>query len=172
MSELRQRLISTPIGELRVVASARALVAVYFPDQRGAQLPRAPEDPGSPVLDRAVAQLREYLAGTRRSFELELAPRGTAFQREVWSALTTIGYGETRSYAELAAMVGRPRASRAVGAANGRNPLSLIVPCHRVVGSDGSLTGYAGGVERKRWLLELEGSLEPRQVAMDFISAR
>jgi methylated-DNA-[protein]-cysteine S-methyltransferase len=112
------------------------------------------------VLARAAAQLAEYFAGTRRTFDLPLAPRGTGFQRIVWHALAKIPYGETRSYGELARAIGRPAASRAVGAANGKNPLSIVVPCHRVVGASGELTGYAGGVATKRWLLDHEaGSL-------------
>ncbi len=100
-----------------------------------------------------IAQLEEYFAGSRTEFELPLAPAGTAFQRDAWTALRAIPYGATRSYAEQAAALGRPRAIRAVGAANGRNPIAIVVPCHRVVGSRGALTGYGGGVERKEWLL-------------------
>jgi methylated-DNA-[protein]-cysteine S-methyltransferase len=107
-------------------------------------------------LAGAVEQLRAYFAGALRRFELPLAPRGTAFQQRVWQALRGIPYGETRSYGELARGIGRPSASRAVGAANGRNPLPIVVPCHRVIGSDGSLTGFAGGVHLKQALLELE----------------
>jgi methylated-DNA-[protein]-cysteine S-methyltransferase len=103
--------------------------------------------------------LLEYFAGRRRRFELPLAPAGTAFQRQVWDALATIPWGELRSYADIARAIERPTAVRAVGAANGRNPLPIVVPCHRVIGSDGSLTGFAGGLEIKRQLLELEGSL-------------
>jgi methylated-DNA-[protein]-cysteine S-methyltransferase len=112
-----------------------------------------------PLLDAARRQLDEYFAGTRRVFELPLAPRGTPFQRRVWDALCSIGYGETCSYAAIAAMIGAPRAVRAVGAANGRNPLGIVVPCHRVIGANGTLTGYAGGLERKAGLLRLEGAL-------------
>jgi methylated-DNA-[protein]-cysteine S-methyltransferase len=108
------------------------------------------------VLDRAARELDEYLAGTRRSFDLPLAPRGTPFQRAVWEALTAIPYGTTATYAQLATAVGRPAAVRAVGQANGRNPIAVVVPCHRVVGADGSLTGYAGGTDRKAALLDLE----------------
>ncbi len=108
--------------------------------------------------DHAVAaQLREYFAGTRRTFELELAPRGTPFQLEVWKALCEIPYGDTITYAELARRIGRPAAVRAVGAANGANPIPIVVPCHRVIGSNGTLTGYGGGIERKQFLLALEG---------------
>ena len=106
-------------------------------------------------------QLAEYFRGERRTFEVRLAPEGTAFQRDTWSALATIPYGATISYAELARRVGRPRAVRAVGAANGANPLPIVVPCHRVIGADGSLTGFGGGLDTKRRLLELEGALLP-----------
>jgi methylated-DNA-[protein]-cysteine S-methyltransferase len=109
-----------------------------------------------PILARAGEQLNEYFAGRRQSFDLPLAARGTGFQQSVWRALTDIPYGVTRSYREIAEAVGSPRAFRAVGAANGRNPIAVIVPCHRVIGADGSLTGFGGGLERKRWLLEHE----------------
>jgi methylated-DNA-[protein]-cysteine S-methyltransferase len=115
---------------------------------------------GSPgageVFERAEAQLAEYFAGRRRVFDLPLALRGTPFQRAVWTALLDIPYGETASYGELAQLLGKPAASRAVGLANGKNPVSIIVPCHRVIGSTGSLTGYGGGLERKRYLLDFE----------------
>ncbi|MEM7263732.1 MAG: methylated-DNA--[protein]-cysteine S-methyltransferase [Planctomycetota bacterium] len=106
---------------------------------------------------QVVAQLREYLDGQRRDFDVTMSPVGTPFQLEVWREVAEIPYGTTRTYAEVASRIGRPRAVRAVGAANGRNPISLIVPCHRVLGHDGSLTGYSGGLEAKAWLLELEG---------------
>ena len=110
----------------------------------------------TPLIKKAAAQLAEYFAGRRKIFDLPLAPHGTDFQRLVWKALQNIPYGETRSYGEIAAMTGKPGASRAVGMANNRNPIAIIVPCHRVIGSDGSLTGYAGGLDLKRKLLELE----------------
>jgi methylated-DNA-[protein]-cysteine S-methyltransferase len=110
------------------------------------------------VLAQTVRQLEEYFAGTRRDFDLELAPHGTAFQLAVWDALLAIPYGETTSYGEIARGVGRPNAVRAVGQANGRNPIAIVVPCHRVIGSDHSLTGYGGGIDRKRFLLGLEGA--------------
>jgi O-6-methylguanine DNA methyltransferase len=109
-----------------------------------------------PLLLDAACQLRAYFAGERRDFELPLAARGTPFQREVWAAVAAIPYGETAAYAQIAAAVGRPSACRAVGAANGRNPLPVIVPCHRVIGAAGALTGYGGGLDRKRSLLDLE----------------
>ncbi len=112
-----------------------------------------------PVLEACARQLRDYFAGTRDHFQLPLEPRGTDFQRAVWAALSAIPHGELRSYRDIAMAIDRPTAVRAVGAANGRNPLPVVVPCHRVIGSDGSLTGFAGGLGIKRQLLELEGSL-------------
>jgi methylated-DNA-[protein]-cysteine S-methyltransferase len=142
----------SPIGTLRLYATTDQLAGVYLPDR--------PAPPGvrriTGVLDRAVAELAEYFAGERREFSLGLAPCGTSFQRLVWQSLLRIPYGETRGYGELARALGRPAASRAVGAANGRNPFSVIVPCHRLIGANGDLTGYAGGLAAKRWLLELE----------------
>jgi methylated-DNA-[protein]-cysteine S-methyltransferase len=115
-----------------------------------------PASSDDPLLVEAADQLRAYFAGELREFDLPLAPRGTAFQRRVWDAVSAIPFGATASYAEIAAVIGTPSACRAVGAANGRNPLPVIVPCHRVVGSTGALTGYGGGLERKRALLDLE----------------
>ena len=116
----------------------------------------------TPLTHETFRQLQEYFAGTRREFEVPYEPRGTTFQKQVWSALAAIPYGKTRSYRDIAAAVGNPGAVRAVGAANGKNPLWIILPCHRVVGADGSLTGYAGGLEMKRRLLELERSVLER----------
>ena len=143
------RTIETPIGALTLTASADAVTAVRF----GAQGARD----ASALLDAAEAQLREYFAGTRRTFDLPLAPRGTAFQQRVWAALRAIPYGETCTYGELAAAIGSPSASRAVGMANHHNPIPIVIPCHRVIGANGTLTGYAGGLEIKRKLLALEG---------------
>ncbi len=149
--------LDSPLGTLRIVARADAIVGVYLPSHANAPELDSRLESQHPLLREAATQIEGYFAGRRRSFDLPLAAEGTAFQREVWAALATIPFGEICSYAELAALVGRPNASRAVGAANGRNPLSIIVPCHRVVGADGSLTGYAGGLEAKRWLLAHEG---------------
>jgi methylated-DNA-[protein]-cysteine S-methyltransferase len=152
----------TPLGTFVLVAEGGALVGLWPADQVRPPLDlespvAVPVGPGDdPVLDRAARELDEYLAGTRRSFDLPLAPHGTPFQRAVWEALTAIPYGATATYAQLATAVGRPAAVRAVGQANGRNPIAVVVPCHRVVGADGSLTGYAGGTERKAALLDLE----------------
>jgi methylated-DNA-[protein]-cysteine S-methyltransferase len=144
--------MKSPLGVLRLYAHADELVGVYLPDQ-GA--PPAPQH-ASPALDATAAQLDEYFAGARRDFDLPIAPRGTGFQQIVWRALVAIPFGETRSYGALAHTIGRPSASRAVGAANGKNPISIIVPCHRVIAASGELTGYAGGLAAKRWLLAHE----------------
>lgn len=154
MRHLRHR---TPLGVLTLVADDEGLVAVLWPDDRR----RVVDDPGplaadDPVLTAAARQLDEYLAGDRRTFDLPLVPRGEPFQQQVWQLLRAIPYGETRTYGDLARDLGQPGAAQAVGAANGANPLSIVVPCHRVVGADGSLTGFAGGLDAKRHLLALE----------------
>jgi methylated-DNA-[protein]-cysteine S-methyltransferase len=141
----------SPIGPLTLRGGPEALTALDFDSAE-------PASDGSGDFGRACSQLAEYFAGSRRSFTLPLDLGGTPFQRSVWEALRAIPYGETTTYAQLAAAIGRPRAVRAVAAAVGRTPVPIIVPCHRVVGSDGSLTGYRGGLERKRALLELEGA--------------
>jgi methylated-DNA-[protein]-cysteine S-methyltransferase len=150
----------SPVGELLLAASAGALVGVYFEPHRWG--PSASEvagwrrDDADGVLAAARTQLAAYFAGELTAFDLPLAPRGTDFQQRVWGALRAIPYGATTSYGELARRLGDPHATRAVGAANGRNPLSIVVPCHRVIGADGALTGFGGGIERKRWLLAHE----------------
>lgn len=151
--------LDSPIGELTLVASEVGLTHVLFPDQTPADVgvpDDADEVPDHPTLAAAADQLGEYFAGTRRTFDLPLDLRGTDFQVEAWRALADVPYGETRSYAEQAEAIGRPGAFRAVGAANGRNPIPVILPCHRIVGADGSLTGFAGGLGTKRRLLDLE----------------
>jgi len=152
---------TSPLGKLLLVGGIErdsfALRGVYFdgaPHAKRAVPEGAREDGGA--FTRVVEQLEAYFDGERTAFDIELAPHGTEFQRDVWRALAAIPYGETRTYAEIAAAIGRPRAVRAVGAANGKNPLSIVVPCHRVIGQDGTLTGYAGGIENKRALLALE----------------
>lgn len=157
MSLYRTRLPS-PVGLLTLVARDTGLAAVLWEhDAPNRVRMAAPSDrPDHPVLVETARQLAAYFAGTRHSFDLPLAPGGTPFQREVWAALDAIPYGETRSYADIARAIGRPAAVRAVGAANGRNPISIITPCHRVIGSNGALTGFAGGIEGKAWLLALE----------------
>lgn len=156
-------IIESPVGALGLVASPEGLAGIHFETERhGKPLAELAADfPGDVhrdagterVLDASRAQLAEYFAGTRTIFDLPLAPRGTDFQLRVWRALCDIPFGETTSYGELAARLGDARATRAVGAANGRNPIPIVVPCHRVIGADGSLTGFGGGIERKRWLL-------------------
>ena len=150
--------IESPVGKLKLVASAKALVAVLWEQERPnrVKLDISKLDPRHPILLETERQLMEYFAGRRTEFELPLEPCGTEFQVKVWRALREVPFGETRSYLDLARAVGSSKASRAVGVANGKNPLSIIVPCHRVVGSDGSLTGFAGGLETKAKLLALE----------------
>ena len=150
--------IDSPVGPLLVAADEAGLRLIHFQAGRRRRKPD-PSWQRDPGPFRALAkQLGEYFRRERRAFDLPLAPRGTAFQLATWRALATIPYGETISYAELARRVGRPAASRAVGAANGANPLPIVVPCHRVIGKDGSLTGFGGGLPAKRALLELEGA--------------
>lgn len=154
--------VSSPLGTLLLVGDdvqeePVALRGIYFdgaPHSENAVPAGARED--AAAFAHVVEQLDAYFSGERTSFDLPLAPQGTAFQREVWRALTAIPYGETTTYAAIANAIGKPRAVRAVGAANGRNPLSIVVPCHRVIGRDGALTGYAGGIANKRALLALE----------------
>jgi len=151
--------IESSVGTLRALADESALLALHFPDH--AKDPGVPtgctdSDSGHPVLERLTHQLAEYFRGDRSRFDIPLAPRGTDFQQSVWRALLEIPEGKTRTYGELARNLGRPRAVRAVGAANGCNPISILIPCHRVIGAGGRLTGYAGGLGRKKWLLEHE----------------
>ena len=155
--------IDTPIGTLTLAADAVGLRHIEFPSNRH-PVDRAGWVPGArgaiaDTLQIAAAQLRDYFDGTRTTFDLPLAPEGTAFQCEVWRTLATIPYGATWSYRDLAHAVGKPAAMRAVGAANGRNPLPIVLPCHRVIGADGSLTGFGGGLPIKEALLRLEGAL-------------
>lgn len=150
--------LDSPVGKLKLVASSEGMVAVLWQNDRPmrVRLGEMTENPNHPILRQATAQLSEYFAGRRTSFEISLDLRGTPFQQEVWGALLAIPYGETRSYLDLARKLGNPNATRAVGAANGRNPISIIVPCHRVIGSSGKLTGFAGGLDVKERLLQLE----------------
>jgi methylated-DNA-[protein]-cysteine S-methyltransferase len=149
--------ITTPLGPMLIARTAQGLAGAWFEGQKHHPGPLdAPERPHDPLLARAARQLLAYFDGSDEAFDLPFDLRGTPFQRRVWQALQDIPLGSTRSYAAIAGRIGSPQAVRAVGAAVGRNPLSVIVPCHRVLGSDGSLTGYAGGVERKRALLARE----------------
>ena len=150
--------LDSPIGRLLLTSDGCALTGLYMEPHRKAQSMEGwVEDVTVEPLTAAVQQLTEYFAGNRRTFDLPLRLQGTAFQQRVWHELTKIPFGETWSYGELAKRISKPSASRAVGLANGRNPISILVPCHRVIGADGSLTGYGGGLERKRWLLAHEG---------------
>jgi methylated-DNA-[protein]-cysteine S-methyltransferase len=150
--------MESPVGQLKLVASDEGLVAVLWQNDRPSRvrLGELIEDDQHPILLKAERQLGEYFAGKRKEFEVPLDMRGTSFQKNVWEALLAIPFGETRSYGQLAKQLGNPNATRAVGAANGRNPLSIIVPCHRVIGSTGKLTGFGGGLETKAHLLNLE----------------
>lgn len=147
--------MESPIGRLRLVSDGAHLCGVYMGDEQADHPTQRGND--VEVLREAAAQLRAYFDGKLRVFDLPLAAQGTPFQQRVWKALRDIPYGTTVSYGALAGRIGRPKASRAVGLANGRNPISIVVPCHRVIGADGSLTGYGGGLPRKRWLLNHEG---------------
>ena len=152
--------VDSPVGRLTLVASDQGLAAILWENDppRRVRLNIQAEDTAHPVLVEAERQLREYFAGQRTAFALPLDVTGTPFQKKVWSALLTIPFGETRSYGEIARQVGSPDAVRAVGAANGRNPVSIVAPCHRVIGASGKLTGFAGGLEVKARLLALEGA--------------
>ena len=149
-------LVDSPIGELLLRGSDDRLTHLHMQGGRTASVIAAGEVRDDGAFTETARQLREYFAGERTAFDLELAPQGTPFQLLVWERLREIPYGETLSYGELAREIGRPNGSRAVGLANGRNPIPIVIPCHRVIGADGTLTGYAGGIERKRLLLDLE----------------
>ena len=151
--------MDSPAGRLKLVGSDRGLAAVLWEDDdpKRVRVRDYIRDDNHPVLLDAEKQLKEYFAGTRKEFTLKLDPMGTDFQKEVWKALAAIPYGETRSYSDIAREIGNLKAVRAVGAANGKNPISIVVPCHRVIGASGQLTGFAGGLEAKACLLSLEG---------------
>jgi methylated-DNA-[protein]-cysteine S-methyltransferase len=155
---LAYKFMPSPVGKLKLIASDQGLVAVLWENDRPhrVRLSELVENPQHPILIETERQLTEYFAGKRQDFKVALDMRGTPFQRNVWEALLAIPFGETRSYGQLARQLGNPNATRAVGAANGRNPISIIVPCHRVIGSSGKLTGFAGGLETKAHLLDLE----------------
>jgi methylated-DNA-[protein]-cysteine S-methyltransferase len=144
--------IDTPVGKVKVSASFSGITSVVFVSAQESQVAPIPNT----LVGKACKQLGQYFEGTRSKFELDLDLIGTEFQRQVWGGLLTIPYGKTCSYSEIATLLGNPKAVRAVGAANGKNPISIIVPCHRVIGANGTLTGYAGGLDRKEWLLNLE----------------
>ncbi len=152
------KIVASPVGALKVVASDRGLAAILWEDDDPKRVRLGPlvENPVHPVLLETERQLAAYFAGRLKAFTVPLDFQGTEFQKAIWAALLTIPFGETRSYGDIARQVGRPGASRAVGAASGRNPISIIAPCHRVIGSAGALTGFAGGLDIKRHLLGLE----------------
>jgi methylated-DNA-[protein]-cysteine S-methyltransferase len=151
--------LPSPVGELKLVANGSRLAAILWENDKPNRVRLGPmsEAPDNPILIRTARQLEEYFSGTRDSFNLELDFAGTDFQKKVWAALLTIPFGETRTYSQIAEQIGNPGAVRAVGAANGRNPISIVAPCHRVIGASGKLTGFAGGLEAKERLLTLEG---------------
>jgi methylated-DNA-[protein]-cysteine S-methyltransferase len=157
--------VTSPLGDLLVtVNGAGALCGLRFVDDR------APESAGRHDVKRCASvreQLAAYFEGALREFSLDLAPNGTPFQQAVWREVARIPFGQTVSYGEVARRLGKPEASRAVGLANGANPIAIVIPCHRVIGADGSLAGYGGGLERKRWLLRHEGALAPQQLVLD-----
>jgi methylated-DNA-[protein]-cysteine S-methyltransferase len=159
---VRHAVFDSPVGELTAVGTAEGLRALYFDAHKRRPSGEAFGERDDDAFADVRAQIGEYFAGTRHEFDLDLAPVGDGFQKKVWALLAQIPYGETRSYGDLALALGDRNLARAVGSANGQNPLSIVVPCHRVVGADGSLTGYAGGLERKRFLLALEESDETR----------
>ncbi len=151
--------VPSPVGPLTIVAQDATITGLYMDAQRHAPAPGSfglPADVADEPFASAAAQLRAYFDGELTEFDLQLSPAGTEFQRRVWAGLRAIPYGQTVTYGELARRLGSPAASRAVGLANGKNPIAIVVPCHRVIGSDGSLTGYGGGLDRKRFLLALE----------------
>jgi methylated-DNA-[protein]-cysteine S-methyltransferase len=149
--------LPSPVGELLLTERDEALTGLYLPAEERAPEPGSEE--GGAFLADVRGQLDAYFAGDRREFDIAVAPAGTAWQRRVWDELGRIPYGGTITYAELAERAGNPTAIRAAGAANGRNPVSIVIPCHRVIGTDGRLTGYSGGLDAKRWLLGLEGAV-------------
>jgi methylated-DNA-[protein]-cysteine S-methyltransferase len=159
--------VRSPVGVLTLIGSGDGLTAILWENDRPGRvrLDVVAEDPKHPILVETERQLGEYFAGRRKAFDLELDFAGTEFQKRVWHALLTIPFGETRSYAQIAKQIGRPKAVRAVGAANGRNPISIVAPCHRVIGSNGALTGFAGGLAVKAQLLRLEGARAIRTAA-------
>lgn len=148
-------IVDSPIGPLTVVSRGELLSEIWFPEgSEPVEVGDAVEDPGP--LESALRQLEEYFRGERTTFDLELAPEGTPFQLRVWEQLLAIPYGETRSYGQIAQALGQPEAARGVGAANGSNPIPIVIPCHRVIGASGALTGFGGGLDTKRWLLDHE----------------
>lgn len=151
MSKLDKAYYNSPLGTLEITGNTNGIFSILFRDEN---IVDSKEIPAS--LQKCITQLNEYFSGARKTFELVLQPEGTKFQRSVWNELLKVPFGKTRSYLEQSKKLGDVKAIRAVASANGKNPISIIIPCHRIIGSDGSLTGYAGGIWRKRWLLEHE----------------
>lgn len=151
------KMIASPVGPLKLIASDKGLAAILWENEDRVRFGPLVESPRHPILRETERQLAQYFAGKLKAFTVPLDFQGTAFQKSVWKALLTIPFGETRTYADIARQIGKPTAFRAVGAANGKNPISIIAPCHRVIGSSGSLTGFAGGLAAKARLLKLEG---------------
>lgn len=163
---LRYRTMPSPVGQLTLAGVGSTLMHLRMTDQTHEPDRSGWEEAGGPAFADAVEQLEAYFARELTVFDLDLELAGTEFQRRVWAALRTIPYGETRSYGQIAGQIGAPGASRAVGLANGRNPIGIVVPCHRVIGASGGLTGYGGGLDRKRMLLALEKNQSPAQPAL------
>jgi methylated-DNA-[protein]-cysteine S-methyltransferase len=163
------KFMDSPVGELKLVANGNRLTAILWENDKPnrVRLPEIIEADARPILIETERQLNEYFAGTRARFDLELDFQGTDFQKKVWAALLTIPFGETRSYADIATQIGNVNAVRAVGAANGRNPISIVAPCHRVIGASGDLTGFAGGLTNKMLLLSLEAGQTSLEAAAD-----
>jgi len=159
MNTLTRTPTPSPVGELQIIASEIGVVAILWPDDERWEYDTV--DGTNPIAEQAARELSEFFDGTRTDFTVPLDLRGTEFQKTVWESLTRIPFGQTVSYAEQAASLGRPTAVRAVASANGKNPVSIVVPCHRVIGSNGTLTGYAGGLDAKRLLLDLESGQQP-----------
>ena len=159
--------VSSPVGDLRLVSDGQGLSAIYFENHQGEPEPQTPwaRVDDDPILAEAAKQLDEYFRGDRHAFDLELSLHGTDFQKRVWGELKGIPWGETTSYGAIASRVGSIKGSRAVGGAVGKNPVSIVLPCHRVIGANDSLTGFAGGLDRKRWLLKHEGAAVSRKKA-------
>ncbi|AWV87266.1 glycosyltransferase [Acinetobacter radioresistens] len=160
--KLAMQYMNSPVGRLRLIANEKALVAVLWENEqpKRIQLAELVVEPEHPVLLQVRQQLEEYFEGNRQRFDIPLDFAGTEFQKLVWTELLKIPYGQTRSYGQIAQAIGRPKAMRAVGAANGRNPISIIAPCHRVIGASGALTGFAGGLDNKTILLNLEKNIQ------------
>jgi methylated-DNA-[protein]-cysteine S-methyltransferase len=163
---MRYRYLDSPLGRIRLSGQDDVLTGLHLADHERCPKAEAAWNYDDSAFDGAAQQLREYFSGSRTGFDVPLALRGSTFQVQVWRALQEVPYGETTSYAGIARAIGRPAAVRAVGAANGRNPISIIVPCHRIIGADGSLTGYGWGVDRKAWLLDHERASSGRALAL------